>query len=113
MTFNNADYYTIQVTFSEDGGGDDFDDVFLYWIHKENFKLYYLAYKYSSGRGGIRFRDIKNESIINGLRFVNYNNHKPKNPKMDFFSIGEAYKNGQLDKLSEIILEDIEVTLFD
>ena len=43
ITIKGVDYYTIQVTFSEDGGGDDFDDVFLYWVQKESFKLNYLA----------------------------------------------------------------------
>ena len=113
ITIKGIDYYTVQVTFSEDGGGDDFDDVFLYWVQKSNFKLNYLAYKYSTGKGGMRFRDIKNESIVNGLRFVNYNNYKPKDPKMDFFKIGKAYNEGQLDKLSEILLENIKVTFLD
>lgn len=112
-TIKGVDYYKIQVTFSEDGGGDDFDDVFLYWINKDNFQIDYLAYKYNTGKGGMRFRDVKNESVVNEIRFVNYNNYKPTDPKMDFSSIDKAYQDGQLEKLSEIILENIKVTLID
>lgn len=113
VTIKGISYYKIQVTFSEDGGGDDFDDVFLYWIKKDNFQLDYLAYKYNPGKGGMRFRDVKNESVVNGIRFVNYNNYKPTDPKMDFLSISNAYQDGQLKKISEIILENIEVALID
>ena len=111
VTIKGIDYYKIQVTFSEDGGGDDFDDVFLYWIKKDNFQLDYLAYKYNTGKGGMRFRAVKNESVVNGIRFVNYNNYKPADPTTDFFSIEAAYQNGQLKKVSEINLEHIEVSL--
>lgn len=110
-TIKGIDYYKIQVTFSEDGGGDDFDDVFLYWIKKDNFQIDYLAYKYNTGKGGMRFRDVKNESVVSGIRFVNYNNYKPINSKINFFLIEKAYQDGQLKKISEIILENIKVTL--
>ena len=33
-SINNNNYYEIEVTFKEEGGGTDFDDVFVYWIHK-------------------------------------------------------------------------------
>ena len=38
-------YYEVKVTFREEGGGTDFEDEFLYWIHKENFTVDYLAYR--------------------------------------------------------------------
>tara|TARA_R110002049_G_scaffold174462_5_gene341670 strand:+ start:9919 stop:10485 length:567 start_codon:yes stop_codon:yes gene_type:complete len=40
------DYYKIKVTFNENGGGEDFEDVFIYWINAETFKADYLAYSY-------------------------------------------------------------------
>ena len=113
ITIKGVDYYKIQVTFSEDGGGEDFDDVFLYWFRKDNLQLDYLAYKYFTGKGGMRFRDIKDEKVVNGIRFANYNNYKPKDKNLDFHTIDKAYQDGQLEKLSEIISKNIEVTLFD
>ncbi len=103
------EYYKIQVTFNEDGGGDDFDDVFIYWFSKENFKLDYLAYKYHTNGGGVRFRDVKKETIVNGVRFADYNNYKPLDKNIDFYTIDKLYEEGKLKKLSEIILENIKV----
>jgi len=42
-------YLGVQVTFNEDGGGEDHEDVFLYWIHKEFSTIDYLAYSYLRG----------------------------------------------------------------
>lgn len=36
VTINGAPYYSIKVTFSEDGGGTDFDDEFMYWIDRKS-----------------------------------------------------------------------------
>ena len=104
-------YYKIQVTFSEDGGGEDFDDVFIYWIRKDTFQLDYLAYKYKTNKGGVRFRELKEQCVKNGVRFVDYVNYKPVNLDIDFFSIDKLYEEGKLKKVSEIVLENIEVKL--
>jgi hypothetical protein len=103
------EYYKIQVTFNENEGGDDFDDIFIYWFSKENFKLDYLAYKYHTNGGGVRFRDVKKENIVNGIRFSDYNNYKPIDKNIDFYAIDKLYEEGKLKKLSEIVLENIEV----
>lgn len=112
VKIKEIEYYKIKVTFSEEGGGKDFDDVFLYWIRKDNFKTDYIAYKYFTDGGGMRFRDIKDESIVNGLRFVNYNNYKPIDKSLDFMNIDKVYESNQLKKLSEIILENVDVEFF-
>lgn len=110
VTIKGKEYYKIKVTFSEVGGGDDFDDVFIYWFAKDNFQLDYLAYKYHTNGGGVRFRDIKEEKIINGIRFVDYNNYKPLDTEIDFFTIDKLYEEGKLKKLSEVVLNNINVT---
>ena len=104
-------YYKIQVTFSEEGGGEDFDDVFIYWIRKDTFQLDYLAYKYQTNNGGIRFRELKEQCIKNGVRFVDYVNYKPENMNINFFAIDKLYEGGKLKKVSEIVLKNIEVQL--
>ena len=40
-------YYKIEITFSKENGGVDYDDIFIYWIKKENFKIGFVAYKYN------------------------------------------------------------------
>ena len=112
-TIKGKPYYKIQVGFSEDGGGEDFEDVFVYWIGKDDFKMDYLAYSYLTDGGGKRFRAPKNERIVNGIRFLDFNNYKPKNASTKLENLDKAFENNELTKLSEINLENVVVTLLD
>ena len=105
------EYYKIEVTFSEDGGGEDFEDVFIYWIGKEDFLIDYLAYSYHTNGGGKRFRALNEACLKNGVRFVDYLNYKPLNSSVSLIDIDIEYESNQLKKVSEIILEDIKVKL--
>ncbi|MCG1036900.1 DUF6503 family protein [Polaribacter sargassicola] len=111
VTIKGEEYYKVEVTFSEDGGGEDFEDVFIYWIRKKDFLMDYLAYSYHTNGGGKRFRAINKEVIKNGIRFVNYDNYKPLNDSIPLIDIDKAFEENQLKKLSEINLEEIEVTI--
>lgn len=111
-SIKNKEYYKIEITFSEDGGGEDFEDVFIYWIGKEDFLIDYLAYSYHTNGGGKRFRVLKEQCNKNGIRFVDYHNYKPLLNKMTSLSdLDKAFENNQLEKVSEIILNNIEVKL--
>jgi hypothetical protein len=110
-TLKGKEYYKIEVTFSEDGGGEDFEDVFIYWIGKEDFLIDYLAYSYHTNGGGKRFRALNEACLKNGVRFVDYLNYKPLNSAVSLIDIDIEYESNQLKKVSEIILEDIEVKL--
>tara|TARA_B100000795_G_scaffold97287_1_gene71385 strand:+ start:102 stop:830 length:729 start_codon:yes stop_codon:yes gene_type:complete len=112
-TIKGKDYYKIEVTFSENGGGEDFEDVFIYWIGKEDFLVDYLAYSYHTNGGGKRFRALKEQITKNGIRFANYDNYKPINKSISLINIDEAFEAEQLQKISEIILEDIKVDILD
>jgi len=103
-------YHKIKVTFSQEGGGEDYEDVFIYWIEAETFKADYIAYSYIEDDGvGIRFREAYNERFINGLRFVDYNNYKSEDATMDLLGLDKAFESGSLNLLSKIELENIEV----
>lgn len=108
-TIKNKEYEKIKVSFSAEGGGDDFDDVFIYWINKETRFVDYLAYEYHTDGGGKRFREAFNPRLINGIRFVDYNNLKPTDKKRPLDSLENDFKKGELKLLSKIELEDIEV----
>ena len=105
------DYYKIRITFSESGGGEDFEDVFVYWIGKEDFLIDYLAYTFHTNGGGKRFRVLKEQCNIKGIRFVDYHNYQPVDLKIPLIDLDLAFDKKQLKKVSEIILENIEVTL--
>jgi len=104
-----VDYYKIEITFSENGGGEDFEDVFIYWVRKDNFLIDYLAYAYQTNGGGKRFRELKEQCVKNGIRFVDYINYKPIEKNTKLVDLDKAYENDKLEKVSEIVLEDIRV----
>ena len=109
-TIKGAPYHRIQVTFQQDGGGKDFEDVFAYWIHAETFKVDYLAYSYLTDGGGVRFREAYNERFVNGLRVVDYNNYKPEDKNTDLFTLDSLFENDELKLLSKIENKNVVVT---
>jgi hypothetical protein len=108
---NGKEYYKIEISFSENGGGEDFDDVFIYWINKKEFLIDYLAYSYHTNGGGKRFRVLKEQCSKNGIRFVDYHNYKPLDKTISLTNLDKGFENNQLKKVSEIVLKDIEVAI--
>ncbi|WP_452229533.1 MULTISPECIES: DUF6503 family protein [unclassified Lacinutrix] len=103
-------YHKIKVTFKQEGGGEDFEDEFLYWINTKTFTVDYLAYSYQEDSGvGIRFREAYNVRTINGLRFVDYNNFKPADESLNLLDTDKAFENDTLKLLSKIELKEITV----
>ena len=111
VSINKTPYYKVQISFAEEGGGEDFEDVFIYWIHKESFKIEYLAYTFHVNGGGMRFREATNQRMVNGIRFVDYNNYKATNASTKLENLEKAFENNELKKLSEINLENVSVVL--
>lgn len=104
------EYYKIKVTFAEDGGGEDFQDEYMYWINKASYTVDYLAYNYQVNEGGTRFREAYNVRTIDGIRFVDYNNYKPEETFPALESLDSLFVNDKLELLSKIELENVEVT---
>ena len=102
-------YHKIKVTFDQEGGGDDFDDTYLYWFNLTTGLPDYLAYDFHVNGGGQRFREEYNERFINGIRFVDYNNYKPKTKGTDLTEIARLFQKGDLELLSKIELDSISV----
>jgi len=109
---NGNYYHKIRVTFSQDGGGEDFEDVFVYWVNKESYRMEYFGYSYITDGGGIRFRVAVNENIQNGLVLSDYINYEGPDDHKDVSSLAELYKGEKLKKLSEIKIENLKVRRF-
>ncbi|MCE2611942.1 deoxyribose-phosphate aldolase [Flavobacteriaceae bacterium D16] len=103
-------YHKIEVTFQEEGGGDDFDDVYVYWFNKVTYKPDYLAYEFHVDGGGMRFRKALNERYVGGIRFVDYLNYKPVTEEISVYQLDSLFMENQLELLSRIEMEDIEVS---
>lgn len=106
----NKSYHLIKVTFNEDGGGEDHEDVYLYWFHTDSFTVDYLAYRFQTNGGGMRFREAFNPRYIEGIRFVDYNNYKPLS-NIKLLEIAQKFDSRELKKLSVIKTENVKVEL--
>ncbi len=108
----NKKYYKIKVTFTEEGGGDDHDDIYMYWINKNDFTIDYFAYKFYTGKGGIRFREAYNPRTVVGLRFSDYRNYKIDPwENVELEDLDTLFEQGKLELLSDIKTEDISVKI--
>lgn len=118
VELKNKMYHKIRVTFDEEGGGEDFHDIFLFWIGVEDYAMDYMAYQYFTEGGGIRFRAANNKNEVNGVTFTDYENYGPKSEtKTDlmenYLTVDKAYINGSLELVSEIKTENIRVKRMD
>ncbi|MDX1471028.1 MAG: DUF6503 family protein, partial [Flavobacteriaceae bacterium] len=102
-------YHKIQVSFDQEGGGVDYEDIFIYWINTKTNHIDYLGYTYYTDDGGMRFREAYNPRVINGIRFADYRNYKPKDSTLLFSKIDSAFENDELELLSTVDLENISV----
>jgi len=108
---NGSPYYQLKVTFSQEDGGTDHHDEFLYWINKETYTIDYLAYKFHVNEGGLRFREAFNPRMIEGIRFVDYKNYSQKDYNEDLCQLDELFQKNKLELLSTIETEDVKVQL--
>lgn len=102
-------YYQLKITFQQEGGGADHHDEFMYWIHKSNYTVDYLAYKFLVNDGGIRFRVAFNPRVIEGIRFTDYKNYTIDDFNTALEDLDELYQEGKLDMLSTIETEVLNV----
>ena len=109
VNVEGKNYYKIKVTFSLDGGGKDFNDVFIYWINKENYSMDYLAYLYHVNGGGTRFRKAVNKRNVNGIIFSDYLNFGNEDLDYNIENYDKDVENGNLKLISEINLKNISV----
>ncbi|MDT0647859.1 DUF6503 family protein [Zunongwangia sp. F260] len=112
-TINGKGYYEIKVTFEAGTNGSDHEDEYLYWINEDIFTVDYLAYNFEVNGGGVRFRKAINPRVINGIRFVDYENFKYRDAGVDLKKLDSLYTAGELSLVSKIINEDIEVELIE
>lgn len=106
----NQIFYKVEITFAQEGGGEDFQDVFHYWINREDFAIGYMAYLFSENdETSLRFRKAINARKVNGIQFYDYINYKPKSNSVKMGELELLFTKGELEELSKIELLDIVV----
>lgn len=115
-TIHGEPYYEIEVTFQEEGGGRDYQDRYVYWFHKRDHTMDFLAYTFHNGDEGTRFREAYNVRTINGVLFADYHNYTADalaSPDSPIETFDDLFQSGQVNLLSEIDLENIFVEPLD
>ena len=95
-------FHKIQITFGAEGGGEDYEDVFNYWINTKDYTIGFLSYSYKEGNEiGYRLRKAYNTQKVNGILFSDYINYAPKgNEKLQ--DLEALYQKNELKELSKI-----------
>lgn len=102
-------YHKLKITFEKDSGGEDYEDIFIYWFHQDNHTLDYLAYSFQENGGGFRFRKAYNPRMVGGIRWQDYINYKPVSMEgIQLEQLDELFQAGKLEELSRIELENIQ-----
>ena len=101
-------YYKVEVTYGKNGGGKNFENIFVYWINQKTHAIDYLAYSYYINGGGVRFREAYNQREVNGVLFQDYINYTIDS---DFpaHELDYAFQTDQLREISRIELENVQV----
>jgi hypothetical protein len=102
-------YHALNVTFRQEGGGEDFEDEFRYWINAETYEIDYLAYSYLTDGGGVRFREAFRKERIEEILFQDYRNFKPLDKDSPLDSLPGYFEKGNLQLLSTIENVNINV----
>ncbi|RAU82352.1 hypothetical protein DP923_11235 [Pontibacter arcticus] len=107
-TIAGEPYNKVEVTFQQEGGGEGYEDVYVYWFHQKRHTMDYLAYSFKENGGGSRFRKAVNAREVGGIRFQDYLNYTSKTPiKLEEYD--KAFEAGKLEQVSEINLEEVKV----
>ncbi len=115
QTINGEPYNMVEGTFAQEGGGRDYQDVFVYWFHAERHTMDFLAYSYILGvdetgpnATGLRFREAGNVRDVNGYRVQDYRNFTA-DAGTDLVQMGLMFEAGELRVVSDIQVEDVRV----
>ncbi len=100
---NDEVYNKIKVSFRQEGGGEDHQDVFIYWFNDMTKTLDFLAYSYDEDDGrGMRFRQAINRREIDGCIIQDYVNYEPISSHPELENLDKAFESGNLKELSRI-----------
>lgn len=106
ILIKGREYDVIKVTFSQEGGGTDYDDQFFYWINLKTKLIDFLAYNYQANGGGVRFRVAYNSRKVGKIIFQDYINYKAE-VGTSLAILPHLYEQDSLVELSRIMTENI------
>ncbi len=107
VTIKGKAYDKIKVFFTQEGGGKDHDDVFVYYFDKEDGSMDYVSYLYHVNETGMRFREAYNPQRVGGILVQDYINFAPTDSTLavtdeNLLSLDRLYEEGRLTEFSRI-----------
>lgn len=108
-SINGIPYDEIMVTFDEQGGGEDHEDTYLYWINKQQHTMDFFAYSFHTDGGGTRFREATNQRKIEGVLFSDYVNYTYAGDSVALDTYENLFQEDNLEEVSKIIMKNIEI----
>ncbi len=97
-TVEGQKQYKIKVSFQKEGGGNDYEDVFCYWINQKTYLIDYIAYS----EGGPRFRKATMRQKADGIVFQDYDNYEIKDKTIPTSDYDRVFTEGGARLLSKI-----------
>jgi len=113
-TLDGTPYHRIRVTFQQEGGGQDWEDVFMYWFRTDTYAMDYLAYAFGLAPGdteqGTRFREAYNVRRVEGVRFADYLNYTSDTLSYDGMDrYPSLWAQDALERVSRIEIDSLAV----
>jgi hypothetical protein len=113
-TLDGVPYHRIRVTFQQEGGGQDWQDVFMYWFQTDTYAMDYLSYAFGLAPGdtdtGTRFRETYNVRRTNGVRVADYMNYTSDTLATDRMHLYPTlWTRDALSLVSRIEIDSVEV----
>lgn len=107
VTLKGKTYDKIKVSFAEEGGGTDHEDVYVYYFDKEDGSMDFLSYLYHVNETGMRFREAYNPQRVGGILVQDYINFAPTDSTLavtdeNLLSLDKLYEEGKLTEFSRI-----------
>jgi hypothetical protein len=104
---NGKAYHKLKIKFTENDGGEDFEDAYMYWFDTSDFSMDFIAYSFLVNSGGLRFRKAINQRTIDGVVFQDYENYNPKETPQELEDLGQLWGSGDLELISKIENENV------
>jgi hypothetical protein len=113
-TLDGVPYHRIRVTFQQESGGSDWQDVFLYWFRTDTYAMDYLSYAFglapTDTDTGTRFREAYNVRRINGVRVADYLNYTSDTLATDRMHLyPDLWAQDALELVSRVEIDSVEV----
>ena len=113
-TLDGVPYHRIRVTFQQQGGGQDWQDVFMYWFRTDTYAMDYLSYAFGLAPNdtatGTRFREAYNVRRVNGVRvadYMNYTSDTLATDRMHLYS--NLWRQDALELVSRVEIDSVEI----